>query len=103
MSKTITLLISLSFVVAAACGGPKKKQDDTLIESDQASESCCCRIETENPTDPTFTLVQVMECSSRRGTCLQTSTQCEGQPEPGTEEIDSGALPPVVEESPTSF
>lgn len=102
MNKTIALLCSISFVVVA-CGGAKKKKDDTLIESDQASESCCCRIETDNPDDPTFTLVQVMECSSRQGTCLQTQTQCEGQPEPTEESTDSGPLPPVVEETPTSF
>jgi hypothetical protein len=45
-----------------------------------------------------------MECSVRKGTCLKTQAQCEAQPggpdEPGT---DSGALPPTVEESPTSF
>ena len=99
MTKWIAIL---SFALVA-CGAPKKKQDETLIENEQASSSCCCKIPTDNPDDPTFSLVAVMECSARRGTCLQTATQCEGQPEPGTEEIDSGALPPVVEDTPTSF
>jgi hypothetical protein len=89
-------------VVVAACGGGGKKQDTTLIEPDEASESCCCRIETDTPDDPTFTRAMVMECSSRHGTCLKSEAQCEGQPE-ATESTDSGALPPVVEETPNSF
>jgi hypothetical protein len=103
MNKTIALLVSISFVVIACGGAKKKKQDETLIEAEQANESCCCRIETDNPDDPTFTRVAVMECSSRHGQCIKSETQCEGQPEPTTEEVDSGALPPVVEDTPTSF
>jgi hypothetical protein len=87
-----------------ACGGAPKKKEEPLIEAEEANASCCCRIESDNPEDPTFTSVAVMECSARHGTCLKTTAQCEAQPggpdEPGT---DSGALPPTVEESPTSF
>ena len=103
MNKTIALfLVSISFAVIA-CGGSKPKKEEPLIEEQQANESCCCRIETDNPDDPTFTLVRVMECSSRHGSCIKTSTQCEGQPEPTDEPTDPGALPPVVEDTPTSF
>ena len=87
MKRTIALVFLL-----AACGGGAKKKPETLIEPDQASESCCCRIEGDDPDDPTFTRAAVMECSSRHGTCLKT----ESTP-------DSGALPPAVDETPNSF
>jgi hypothetical protein len=99
MIRTLAALLLL----AAACGGPAKKQPESLIEDVQAGESCCCRIETDDPDDPTFSRSAIIECSSRHGTCIKTDTQCEGQPEPGEETIDSGALPPVVEETPNSF
>lgn len=89
-------------VVVAACGGGGKKKPEALIEPVEASESCCCRIETDDPLDPTFTRAAVMECSSRHGVCLKSEAQCEGQPD-STEPTDSGALPPVVEETPNSF
>jgi hypothetical protein len=104
MNKMIALVMSVSFVVIA-CGGSKPKKEEPLIEGEQANESCCCRIETDNPDDPTFTLVRVMECSSRHGACIKSGTQCEGQPEPSDEPVpdDSGPLPPTVEDTPTSF
>ena len=99
--KQILVLIVVGMV---ACGGAPKKKEEPLIEADEASAQCCCRIESNDPDDPTFTAIAVMECSVRKGTCLKTQAQCEAQPggtdEPGT---DSGALPPTVEESPTSF
>jgi hypothetical protein len=97
-------LIVLFVVGLVACGGAPKKKEEPLIEATEASASCCCRIESDNPDDPTFTSVAVMECSVRHGVCLKTTAQCEAQPG-GTEEPgpDSGSLPPTVEESPTSF
>jgi hypothetical protein len=95
---------ALCLFALVACGGPKKKPDEGLIENTNANENCCCRIETDDPDDPTFTRAAVMDCSARHGTCLQSDTQCEGQPEP-TEDTttDSGSLPPTVEDTPTSF
>lgn len=102
------LLVALCFALVAACGGTKKAPENTLVENDQAGESCCCRIETDDPEDPTFARSAVMECSSRHGTCIKSDDKCAGQPEPGTEDssapdTDDGALPPTVEETPTSF
>ena len=98
MKRTIALVFLL-----AACGGGAKKKPETLIEPDQASESCCCRIEGDDPDDPTFTRAAVMECSSRHGTCLKSETQCEGQPDSTESTPDSGAPPPAVDETPNSF
>lgn len=105
MNTIVRQAIAGGFLLALlACGGPTKKKDDPLVDpNDQAGESCCCRIETDDPEDPTFSRVGVMECSSRHGACLNTDTQCEGQPEPTPEGTDSNALPPTVEDTPTSF
>jgi hypothetical protein len=98
------LLAAVAFLGLVGCGGTTKKKTDNLIEDEQAGENCCCRIETDDPEDPTFANVAVMECSSRHGECLQAATQCEGQPDPvEPDSTDSGSLPPVVEETPNAF
>lgn len=71
-----TLIAVTVFVLA--CGGPKQKKESSIVDEGATTPTCCCKTlptTAEKEITPVYSQENRMECSAKKGDCVD-DVQC---------------------------